>query len=110
MTFQRIMDQVLCELSAFTCAYLNDAVGFRGTWEEHGEQLKEVLDWLRSEGLNLSPAKCGLARTEIQYLGLTIGGGKIKSQVDKSNAIVSRSLPQTRRQLRSFLGMAAFYH
>ncbi|XP_038133737.1 uncharacterized protein LOC119778540 [Cyprinodon tularosa] len=109
-TFQRLMDQVLSGLSAFTCAYLDDFVVFSATWEEHVHHLKEVLDRLRLAGLTINPAKCALARTEIQYLGYTIGGGTLKPQVDKINAIASCPLPQTRKQLRSFLGMAAFYH
>uniref|UniRef100_A0A669FBS4 Gypsy retrotransposon integrase-like protein 1 n=1 Tax=Oreochromis niloticus TaxID=8128 RepID=A0A669FBS4_ORENI len=109
-TFQRLMDKVLCGLSAFTCAYLDDVVVFSGTWEEHVDHLRVVLDRLRSAGLTINPAKCALARTEVQYLGFTVGGGTIKPQVDKINAIASCPLPQTRKQLRSFLGMAAFYN
>jgi len=74
------------------------------------EHLMEVLGCLESAGLAINPAKCTLARVETQYLGFTIGGGVIKPQVDKVKAIESCPFPQTNKQLRSFLGMAGFYH
>lgn len=109
-TFQRLMDQVLCGLSDFACAYLDDIVIYSTTWEEHLGHLKEVLERLHSAGLTINPAKCVLARMETEYLGFTIGCGVIKPQVHKVHAIESCPLPQTRKQLRSFLGMAGFYH
>ncbi len=72
--------------------------------------LKEVLGHLQSAGLTINPAKCVLTRMETEYLGFTIGGGRIKPQVHKVHAIESCPLPQTKKQLRSFLGMAGFYH
>ena len=94
----------------FACAYLDDIVVYSTTWEEHLGHLKEVLDRLHSAGLTINPATCVLARTETGYLGFTIGGGLIKPQVHKVHAIESCPLAQTRKQLRSFLGMAGFYH
>lgn len=109
-TFQRLMDQVLYGLSEFSCAYLDDIVIYSTTWEGHVEHLKVVFDRLRSAGLTINPAKCVLAKKETEYLGFTIGGGLIKPQVRKIHAIESCPLPQTRKELRSFLGMAGFYH
>lgn len=43
-----------------------------------------------------------------QYLGFTVRGQVIKPQVSKVHEIVSCPLLQTRKQLRSFLGMADF--
>ena len=109
-TFQRLMDQVLYGLSEFACAYLDDIVIYSTTWEKHVEHLKAVLDHLHAAGLTINPDKCVLAKKETEYLGFTIGGGLIKPQVQKVHAIESCPLPQTRKQLRSFLGMAGFYH
>lgn len=109
-TFQRLMDQVLCELSEFACANLDDIVIYSATWENHLRHLKEVLDHLRSAGLTVNSTMCAIAREETEYLGFTIGGGLIKPQVHKVHAIESCPLPQSRKQLRSFLGMAGFYH
>ncbi|XP_023814763.2 uncharacterized protein LOC111947970 [Oryzias latipes] len=109
-TFQRLMDQVLGGLKDCACAYLDDIVVYSATWEEHLRHLKKVLECLHAAGLTINPAKCAFARRETEYLGYTIGGGLIKPQVNKVQAIESCPLPQTRKQLRSFLGLAGFYH
>uniref|UniRef100_A0A8C5GD01 Gypsy retrotransposon integrase-like protein 1 n=1 Tax=Gouania willdenowi TaxID=441366 RepID=A0A8C5GD01_GOUWI len=109
-TFQRLMDQVLCEFSDFASAYLDDIVIYSTTWEDHLEHLEKVLGRLQSAGLTINPAKCFFAKAETEYLGFIIGNGLIKPQVSKIHAIESCPLPETRKQLRSFLGMAGFYH
>lgn len=97
-------------LKIFSCAYLDDIVIYSITWEEHLSHLEEVLDRLRAAGLTVNPAKCVIAKEETEYLGFTIGGGMVKPQVSKIHAIESCPLPQTRKQLSSFQGMAGFYH
>lgn len=89
---------------------LDDIVVYSATWEDHLGHLREILGHLRLAGLTINPAKCAVARAETEYLGFTIGGGLIKPQVHKVHAIQSCPLPQTKKQLRSFLGMAGFYH
>ncbi|KAK7913399.1 hypothetical protein WMY93_013610 [Mugilogobius chulae] len=69
-TFQRLMDQVLCGHSEYACAYLDDIVVFSTTWEDHMEHLANILNALQAAGLTINPAKCSLAQTETQYLGL----------------------------------------
>ncbi|KAF7642818.1 hypothetical protein LDENG_00250190 [Lucifuga dentata] len=80
------------------------------TWGDHLRHLKCALERLHSTGLTINPAKCVFAGTETEYLGFIIGNGVIKPQVHKVHAIESCPLPQTRKQLRSFIGMAGFYH
>lgn len=103
------MDQVLHDCSDFAAAYLDDIVIHSNTWEEHVEHLRTVLDHLHSAGLTVNPSKCVFAAAETEYLGLVIGKGVIRPQVSKIEAMESSPLPQTRKQLRSFLGMAGFY-
>lgn len=109
-TFQRLMDQVLCDFSGFAAAYLDDIVIYSTTWEDHLKHLQVVLDRLHSAGLTVNPSKCVFAAAETEYLGYVIGKGVIQPQVSKIQAIESCPLPQTKKQLRSFLGMAGFYH
>lgn len=109
-TFQRLMDQVLFGCDEYACAYLDDIVIYSATWEGHLKHLGEVLERLQSAGLTINPTKCVFAKPETEYLGFIIGNGVIKPQVHKVHALESCPLPQTRKQLRSFLGMAGFYH
>lgn len=108
-TFQRLMDQVLHGLSDFTSAYLDDVVIFSGTWEEHLKHLKVVLRRIQEAGLTINPGKCALAKKETEYLGYVLGNGVIRPQVGKVQAIKSWSLPKTKKQVRSFLGLVGWY-
>lgn len=103
------MDQILHGLS-FTAAYLDDIVIYSDTWEQHLQHLQKVLQRLQQAGLTINPLKCAVARTEIEYLGYVIGKGVVRPQVKKVEVIQQCRLPQTRKELRSFLGMAGFYN
>ncbi|XP_051271642.1 uncharacterized protein LOC127372197 isoform X5 [Dicentrarchus labrax] len=89
---------------------LRFCIDFSTTWEEHLEHLNAVLDRLHAAGLTINSSKCVFAAAETKYLGHSIGNGVIRPQVNKIQAIGSCPLPHTRKQLRSFLGMAGFYH
>lgn len=83
----------------YVCLFLSSCDGYLGT----------VLERLQSAGLTINPSKCVFAKAETEYLGFVIGNGVLKPQVNKIQAIKSCPLPETRKQLRSFLGMAGFY-
>ncbi|XP_068073009.1 uncharacterized protein [Danio rerio] len=108
-SFQRLMDQVLRGLP-FTAAYLDDIVVYSDTWQQHLQHLQEVLQRLQAAGLTVNPQKCTIAKAETEYLGFVIGKGVLRPQVEKVRAIEECPQPQTRKELRSFLGMAGFYH
>lgn len=107
--FQRLVDRVLGGLSDFAMAYLDDIV-YSDTWDEHLKHLKVVFECLQVAGLTVNAAKCTFAKVETEYLGHVIGRGVIKPQVQKVPALQSCPLPQTRTQLKSFLGMSGWYH
>ncbi|KAI4883507.1 hypothetical protein NFI96_029468 [Prochilodus magdalenae] len=108
-TFQRLMDQVLTGLNTFAAAYLDDIIVYSSSWEDHVRHLGQVFERILSAGLTINPSKCAIAKTETEYLGYVIGNGIIKHQVQKVEVIRSCPLPQTKTQVRSFLGMAGWY-
>lgn len=108
-TFQRLMDRVLEGLGEFASAYLDDIVIHSSTWEDHLGHLKVVFQHLQEAGLTVNPAKCAFARAETEYLGYVIGNGVLRPQVHKVRAVEACPLPQTKAQLRSFLGLAGWY-
>ncbi|KAF7648476.1 hypothetical protein LDENG_00156450 [Lucifuga dentata] len=103
------MDQVLVDLFDFSAAYLDDIVIYSESWEAHIEHLQIVFDWLKAAGLTINPSKCTFARAETECLGYVIGNGIIRPQMKKIKALESCVLPQTKTQLKSFLGMAGWY-
>ena len=62
-TFQRLMETVLSGLARDKCfIYLDDVLVVGKTFEEHANNLREVLTRLREAGLRLKPSKCHLAK------------------------------------------------
>lgn len=108
-TFQRLMDRVLQGCQHCSAAYLDDVVIFSETWEDHVQHLSLVLKKIQQAGLTLNPAKCEWARQETRYLGYQMGRGEVRPQVDKVEAILKSPRPRTKKEVRSFLGLAGWY-
>lgn len=108
--FLEISGLGLSDMSDFAAAYFDDIVIFSSTWEERLQHLEKVLARLQSAASPVNPAKCNIAKAKTEYLGFVIENGVRKPQVNKVTAIESCPLQETRKQLRSFLGMAGFCH
>ncbi|KAI2645011.1 Transposon Ty3-I Gag-Pol polyprotein [Labeo rohita] len=90
-------------------AYLDDMVVHSEAWEEHLDRLRRVLSELRRAGLTANPRKCHLAFSEAKYLGFQVGRGLIRPQEKKVEAVCNAPRPQTKSQVRAFLGLAGYY-
>uniref|UniRef100_A0A669D934 Gypsy retrotransposon integrase-like protein 1 n=1 Tax=Oreochromis niloticus TaxID=8128 RepID=A0A669D934_ORENI len=107
-TFQRLVDRVLRgaeQYAAAYCsaplnAYIDDIVVFSGTWEDHLKHLADVFQRITNAGLVINAKKCHIAKPEVQYLGYVIGGGGIRPQVGKVDAVAAAPLPNTKKRLR----------
>ena len=108
-TFQRLMDRVLRPHQKYAAAYLDDIVIHGEEWGAHLAQLEAVFQALQEAGLTANPKKCRLGLRDANYLGFTIGRGCVKPQVGKVEAIYEWPRPQTKRQVRVFLGLASYY-
>ena len=108
-TFQRLMDRVLRPHRDYAAAYLDDIIIHSTSWDTHLRHLEAVIQVLREAGLTANPAKCSLALEEANYLGYTVGRGNVKPQEKKIDAIATWPQPQTKRQVRTFLGLMGYY-
>lgn len=108
-TFQRLMDKVLRGCEDCSATYLDDVVVFSMTWEEHLEHIRRVLGAINAVGLTLNLQKCEWAKQKTSYLGFQLGRGEVRPQVDKVEAIRNSPRPQTKTQVRSFLGLVGWY-
>lgn len=79
------------------------------SWEEHLHHLEAVLQALRAAALTANPNKCSLAEEEANYLGYTVGRGNVKPQSKKIDSILTWPQPQTKKQVRTFLGLVGYY-
>ncbi len=67
-TFQRLMDCVLAGMTSHAVAYIDDILVFSKDWKSH---------LLSEANLTAKPSKCEWGKDCVNYLGHTIGGGKL---------------------------------
>ena len=76
------------------------------------DKLEDLLKALRKNDLKISPKKCQLFRTELQYMGNTIFIKErrvcIKPLHSRLEAIQKEKAPTTAKQCKSFAGMVNF--
>ena len=108
-TFQRMMDKILRPHRDYAAAYLDDIVIHGEEWGTHLQQVTAVLRALRGAGLTANPKKCRLGLQDADYLGYTIGRGCVKPQARKVEAIREWPRPRTKKQVRTFIGLASYY-
>jgi hypothetical protein len=103
------MDEILGDLE-YTRTYIDDIlITSTGSFDEHMEQLNEVLTRLERAGFRANVRKCYFAEAELEYLGYWLTRNGIQPQPKKVEAILRLQPPKTKRQLRHFLGMVNFY-
>ena len=102
-----------CLLSRKYCeAIMDDLLLFTPTKQSHFEKLKDLLKALCKNGLKISPKKCQLFKTELQYMGNTIFIKDkwvcIKPLRSRLEAIQRLKSPATPKGCRSFCRYGEF--
>lgn len=106
--FQRQMDLVLRGIAG--CGvYIDDVVVYSMDWPTHLQYLRSVLTALREARLRIKAKKCTFGGATVSFLGYEIGGGMIRPQAAKVDAIANYKKPKTKKQLRAFLGLCGYY-
>ena len=107
-SYQRMMDITLSGLpSDRVLAYMDDIVIFSGNFQEHLHNLEQVFQRLQSSGISLKLSKCVFACNKVNFLGFELSKGGIKPQARLT--IDNYKRPETRKELKGFLGLAGFY-
>ena len=94
-TFQRLVDGVIRWLEDFSAAYLDDLIIYSTRWKEHLHQLRAVFGHLRDAGLTAKPRKCQFGMSHCVYLGHVVGGGVVRPEPPKLEAVRTLPIPQT---------------
>jgi transposase InsO family protein len=107
-TFQRAMNGLFAGRPN-VLVYLDDIIIYSNTFNEHLEHLKTVFQILEKNRLTVQPDKSKFGRSELKFLGYWIDREGIRPDPDKVKAISKMTLPQSEKQIKSFLGLTGFY-
>ncbi|CAM4610647.1 unnamed protein product [Lepidochelys olivacea] len=107
--FQKLVDSLLVGLKKYAVAYLDDVAIFSYSWAKHLEHLQKVFEHIREAGLTVKAKKCQIDLNRVTYLEHQVGQGTINPLQAKVNAIQKWSVPKSRKQVQSFLGLAKYY-
>ena len=93
-------------------AIMDDLLLFTPSKSSHFDKLEDLLRALKKNGLKISPKKCQLFKTELQYMGNTIFISNkrvcVKPLRSRIDTIQKLSPPRMIKECRSFMGMINF--
>lgn len=105
--FQRVMCDMLAGIEGVV-VYIDDIVVSGETKEQHDARLAEVLSVLRGNNATLNEEKCLIGVKQLEILGYNVSAAGISPSDDKISAIHNFRQPETREEVRSFLGLINF--
>jgi hypothetical protein len=73
------------------------------------DHLEQIFTKLYKAGLKLGKEKCFFAKEQIEFLGHIVTKGGIKPDPKKVELIKQWPVPQTKKDVRSFIGLASYY-
>ena len=82
---------------------------FSKTPEEHEQHMRQVLQILRQHKLYAKLSKCSFFQPAVDFLGHTVSGDGTSMDAHKVKAIQDWPQPANVKELRSFLGLTAYY-
>ncbi len=110
-TFCTLMNDIFREwLDDFVVVYIDDILIYSGSLEEHAEHLRKAFQRLRENKLYAKLEKCKFGVTEVDFLGHRIIEEGLKMDDHKVKAILDWEPPKLVPALKSFLGLASYYH
>ena len=89
--------------------FVDDVIGHTIPWSEHLKMLRDFFTRVRVNGLTIRPSKCMIGYPSLDFVGNLVGEGKLEMDSGKVAKIVNAEPPMTKKQLKSFLGMAGWF-
>ena len=108
--FQMRVTEVLGDLEGHGVAsYIDDLGLYATTFEEYLQRLQTMLERLDSYDIRLNGGKCQFGQTSMDFLGHRVSEQGVAHTPERIEAIKNMTAPQTKTQLRSFLGMLNYF-
>ncbi|CAM9656059.1 unnamed protein product [Heterosigma akashiwo] len=110
-TFMMLMNQVLGPSKwSYSLSYVDDLIIYsKNDFDLHLRHLQDVFDRLTKANLRLKVSKCTFASGSVAFLGHVVGRHGISPDPKKVEAVKNLARPNTKKQVRQFLGMVGFY-
>nr|GEU47152.1 putative reverse transcriptase domain-containing protein [Tanacetum cinerariifolium] len=109
--FMDLMNRVFHEfLDKFITVLIDDILVFSKSKEEHEDHLRTVLQTLRQDKLYAKFSKCEFWLSSVAFLGHIVSAEGITMDPAKVEAITKWPRPTSVTKVRSFLGLAGYYH
>lgn len=105
--FQRIMTEMLSGIEG-VIVYIDDIVVSGKNQEEHDSRLQEVLLVLKQNNARLNQSKCVIGVQQLDILGFKVSSTGISPSEEKIIAIRNFRQPESKEEVRSFLGLVNF--
>ena len=89
--------------------YIDDLLIHSKSHEHHLQILDVVMACLLENNMKINVAKCFFGNTEVNYLGFRLTPEGIKPGKDKLKAVAKAKIPETKEEIKSFVGLCNFF-
>ncbi|MBW0517171.1 hypothetical protein O181_056886 [Austropuccinia psidii MF-1] len=109
--FQRMLNEIFPEelSEGWLIIYIDHIILCSKTWEEHMYRLSRVLTKIQSVNMQISLKKFHFGFKELKALGHVVSGLFLGIYKDKVAAVLLKPMPQNKKDIQSFLGLAVYY-
>ena len=107
-TLCRCMDELLADCPNAD-NYVDDILVHTQTWDLHKAVLRKVFGRLAEAGFTVRPSKCLVESYSVDFLDQEISQGVRTPLWDGVSKVHSMQMPNSKQELRSFLGLTGFY-
>jgi transposase InsO family protein len=90
--------------------YIDDILIHAESEKEYLHNLDLVFKRLQEFNITLNPDKCRLGLSEVEFVGTLISARGLSISPQKKMKALAFEQPETSKQLRSFLGLANYFH
>ncbi|CAM9700917.1 unnamed protein product, partial [Heterosigma akashiwo] len=110
-SFMMLMNATLGSAKwAHALSFIDDLVIYsKNDWGLHLQHLQDIFTRLTKANLRLKVSKCKFAAGEIKFLGHIVGRQGLRPDPQKVEAVSQLARPDTKKQVRRFLGMTGYY-
>lgn len=105
--FQRYMEGCLRDLRGEVCVpYLDDVLVFSPSFNQHLQNVRQVLRRQQECGIKLRPKKCDFFKSEVCYVGRVISaeGYKMNPKEVEEVQVLKHETPTTVQEVRKLTG------